>query len=38
MHSRKQLSREDCLLVDKKQGGLSPKLTVTPHPEPSLSN
>lgn len=33
-----QLSREDWLLVDKKQGGLSPKLTVTPHPGPSLSN
>ena len=33
-----QLSREDWLFVDKKRGCLSPKLTVTPHPGPSLSN
>lgn len=33
-----QLSREDWLLVDKKRGGLSPKLTATPHPRPGLSN
>lgn len=33
-----QFSREDWLLVDKKQGGLSSKPTVTPHPGPSLSN
>lgn len=33
-----QFSREDWLFVDKKQGGLSLKPTMTPHPEPSLSN
>lgn len=27
-----QLSREDWLLVDKEQRGLSPQLTATPHP------
>lgn len=35
---KRQSLREDWLLVDKKQGSLSPKPTVTPHPGPSLSN
>lgn len=33
-----QVSREDWLFADKKQGGLSPEITVTPHPGLSLSN